>query len=127
MSVHFPSRNFVSKGWGWEDWIINSPLYCGKVLFFKKGKKCSWHYHKRKTETFYLQSGKLKVYYSFEDCMVDDQFDFTLANELMMGPGDHFHLPADLKHQMYAEEDSYLFEFSTQHFDEDSFRLEKGD
>jgi len=127
MSVHFPSRNFVVKNWGWEDWIINTPLYCGKILFFKKTKKCSWHYHEQKTETFYLQSGRLKVYYSFNDCMVEGKFDVSQAKEFVMEPGDHFHLPPGLKHQMIGELDSYLYEFSTQHFDEDSFRLEKGD
>jgi hypothetical protein len=28
---------------------------------------------------------------------------------------------------MYAIEDTELFEFSTQHFDSDSYRIEKGD
>ena len=49
-------RIFVSKGWGYEDWIVNKEQYCGKLLFIKKGKKCSWHYHKNKDETFYIQS-----------------------------------------------------------------------
>ena len=29
---------FVSKGWGYEKWIANSPSYCGKLLFIAKGK-----------------------------------------------------------------------------------------
>ena len=43
------------KGWGYEKWIVNNDLYCGKVLFFERGKKCSWHYHKVKDETFYVK------------------------------------------------------------------------
>ena len=35
----------VPKGWGWERWIVNCPEYCGKLLFFNKGKRCSWHFH----------------------------------------------------------------------------------
>ena len=31
---------FVPKGWGYEKWIVNKPQYCGKLLFFEKGKKC---------------------------------------------------------------------------------------
>ena len=50
---------FVPKGWGHEKWIVNNDEYCGKLLFFEEGKRCSWHYHKIKDETFYLQSGKL--------------------------------------------------------------------
>ena len=58
---------FVPKGWGFEKWIVNCDEYCGKLLYFVKGKKCSWHYHKLKDEYFYVQSGLIKVYYSDED------------------------------------------------------------
>ena len=60
-----PEMKFVKKGWGHELWIINKPEYCGKLLFFEKGKRCSWHHHKIKDEVFYLQSGKMMVYYSY--------------------------------------------------------------
>ena len=108
------------KGWGYEEWIENSELYCGKILHFYKGKKCSFHFHKVKTETFYLQSGLIKVLYSTQD-------DLEQAKEVLLSPGDSFHVPAGLRHQMMAEEESELFEFSTQHFEDDSFRLVKGD
>ena len=29
---------FVSKGWGFEKWIVNCEEYCGKLLYFVKGK-----------------------------------------------------------------------------------------
>ena len=54
----------VDKGWGWERWICNGPEYCGKLLYFNKGKRCSWHVHRLKDEVFYLQSGKIIVKYS---------------------------------------------------------------
>ena len=41
--------------------IVNKEEYCGKILFFVKGKKCSWHYHKIKDEVFYIREGKLLV------------------------------------------------------------------
>ena len=53
----------VPKGWGYEKWIVNKEEYCGKLLYFEKGKRCSWHYHKLKDEVFYLQSGKMIVKY----------------------------------------------------------------
>ena len=111
---------FVEKGWGYEKWIVNKPEYCGKLLFFESGKRCSWHYHKVKDEVFYLQSGKMMIYYSEDD-------DITTANQLVLKPGDNFHIYVGLRHQMVALEDSELFEFSTQHFDEDSYRILKGD
>jgi quercetin dioxygenase-like cupin family protein len=108
------------KGWGYEKWIVNKPQYCGKLLFFNKGKKCSWHYHKIKDEVFYLHSGKLLVRYS-------DEENINEAKEIILNAGDSFHIYVGLKHQMIALEDSELFEFSTQHFEDDSYRIIKGD
>ena len=110
----------VHKGWGHEKWIVNKPEYCGKLLFFEAGKQCSWHYHKIKDEVFYLQSGKLLVRYGPDR-------DINKAQELILNPGESFHVPVGLNHQMEALEESELFEFSTQHFDEDSYRIIKGD
>ena len=108
------------KGWGFEYWIVNNEQYCGKLLAFNKGKRCSWHYHKLKDETFYLQSGKISVVYGDDDNLAE-------AKLLLMTPGDSFHVYPGLRHQMIAMEDSELFEFSTQHFEEDSYRVLKGD
>ena len=110
----------VTKGWGHEKVICNSQEYCGKLLYFIKGRKCSWHYHKLKDETFYIQSGKILLKYSDEDELAN-------ALEIVLNKGDKFHVYPGLKHQMFALEDTELFEFSTQHFDEDSYRIEKGD
>ena len=100
----------VPKGWGYEKWICNTEEYCGKLLHIIKGKQCSWHFHKLKDETFY-----------------SDTDDREKAKELIMERGDKFHVYRGLRHQMFALEDSDLFEFSTQHFDSDSNRIIKGD
>ena len=42
------SIKIVPKGWGHEKWIVNNEMYCGKILFMEKNKRCSWHYHKSK-------------------------------------------------------------------------------
>ena len=114
------SISLVNKGWGYEKWIVNKPEYCGKLLFFEEGKKCSFHYHKLKDETFYLQSGELIVRYSDGD-------DLEKAEEITLMKGDSFYVYSGRRHQMEALSDSELFEFSTQHFDEDSYRIVKGD
>ena len=49
------------------------------------------------------------------------------AKEIILSKGDNFHVYTGLRHQMLALEDTELFEFSTQHFDEDSYRIIKGD
>ena len=36
---NFSEIKFVPKGWGYEKWIVNKEEYCGKILFFVKGKK----------------------------------------------------------------------------------------
>ena len=110
----------VEKGWGHELWIVNKPEYCGKLLFLRKGKRCSWHYHLLKDETFYLQSGSVRLLYSRDH-------DIDAAQELVLGPGDSFHVPVGLVHQLVALEDSEVFEFSTEHFDSDSHRVIRGD
>jgi len=48
--LEIKNMNIVPKGWGHEKIIHNSNGYCGKVLCFDKGKKCSYHYHKIKDE-----------------------------------------------------------------------------
>jgi len=118
--THELSMFHVDKGWGWERWIVNTEEYCGKLLFFNKSKRCSWHYHKLKDEVFYLQSGKMMIYFSDSD-------ELENAGQLILNPGDNFHVYRGLRHQMVALEASELFEFSTQHFDSDSYRVIKGD
>jgi mannose-6-phosphate isomerase-like protein (cupin superfamily) len=108
------------KGWGREIWIANNPLYCGKILEIRKGRRCSLHYHKLKTESFYLHKGRLRI-------RVKDSADSDRLDEFEISPGDCMDVAPGFVHQMEALEDSELFEFSTQHFDTDSYRLVKGD
>ena len=56
---------------------------------------------------------------------VDD--DMEKAKMKVLKPGDKFYVYPGLRHQMQARTDTELFEFSTQHFDEDSYRVEAGD
>lgn len=108
----------VPKGWGREDWIHNDNLYCGKKLVLLKGKHCSLHYHILKTETFYIIKGKVSIELYYPDG----------TQELReMVPGDHALLVPGVVHRFTGLEDSEIMEFSTQHFDEDSHRIEKGD
>jgi mannose-6-phosphate isomerase-like protein (cupin superfamily) len=108
------------KGWGREIWIANNHLYCGKILEIRKNKRCSLHYHKLKTESFYLHKGRLKI-------RIKQAVDSGLLDEFEIWPGDCMDVAPGMVHQMEALEDSELFEFSTQHFESDSYRLVKGD
>jgi mannose-6-phosphate isomerase-like protein (cupin superfamily) len=110
----------VPKGWGREVWVVNGELYCGKILEIRKGKRCSLHYHKLKTESFYLRSGRLRV-------RVKPSPDSEVVEDFVLVAGECMDIPLQLVHQMEALEDAELYEFSTQHFDSDSHRLIPGD
>ena len=112
-----PERH--EKGWGFEDWIVNSDLYCGKILFVNAGKRCSLHYHKQKTETMLVVEGSVLF-----------EFGSTAEKELqslVLGPGDVFHIEPGLLHRFKGLTRSVIHEFSTQHFEDDSYRVEHGD
>ena len=117
-----PPVHVEPKGWGREVWIANNPLYCGKILEIQQGKRCSLHYHKLKTESFYLLSGKLKV-----RIRPAPDADAAATEEFEMVSGECMDIAPGLVHQMEALEDARLLEFSTQHFDSDSYRLIRGD
>ena len=69
---------------------------------------------------FYIQSGKVLVKFSDGD-------DIDKAEEVILNKGDNFHVYRGLRHRIIAIEATELFEFSTQHFDSDSYRIERGD
>lgn|SRR3990167_1764861 len=135
---------WIPKGWGGEKWIDNNDLYCGKLLFFVKGKKCSLHMHFDKRETFYINKGKIWVFWS-DECdqikkIVSESQDGYFGNEAyktkditeflektLLEQGDVFHVPQKRLHMMFAVEDTELFEFSTHHDDKDSEKLVRGD
>jgi mannose-6-phosphate isomerase-like protein (cupin superfamily) len=108
---------FVSKRWGWELWICNNEKYCGKILFLKAGHHLSYHHHEVKDEVLYVQQGRMWMSYGDEPPR-----DTERVNWCEMPVGHAFHVRPGLKHQMQAIEDTYIIEFSTQHFDDDSFR-----
>lgn len=109
----------VKKGWGEEIWFINNPEYCGKILRFNSGKKFSMHYHVEKKETWYIAKG------SFIFNWIDTDKGITYTEKLNVG--DIITNERGSPHQMEALEDSEIFEVSTYHKDEDSYRIYKGD
>ena len=106
---------YVPKRWGFEIWIVNNEKYCGKKLFIRQGKYCSYHHHKDKDEVLYIESGRIWMNSSEEN-------DPEWINAVDMKAGYAFHVTPGMKHQMHAVEDTMVIEFSTQHFDEDSYR-----
>jgi mannose-6-phosphate isomerase-like protein (cupin superfamily) len=116
----------VPKGWGEERWLHNDELYCGKILIVNEGKRCSLHYHQLKTETFYIQQGRVRM--ELTDLKAGRETPPVILEEFEMQAGDTLLLKPGMVHRFTSlEGDAHIFEFSTQHFDEDSHRIEKGD
>ena len=115
---------FTPKGWGWERTIVNTPKYCGKVLVFAMGRKCSWHYHALdgKDETFLVIRGALHVTYG-----PDDDPDSTRNTYVVLRAGRSLRIEPGTRHRMLALEDTEMVEFSTHDEPADSIKIERGD
>ena len=109
----------VPKGWGEELIIENNEMYCGKLLIFKKGCKFSMHYHLIKDETWYVDKGEFLYRW------IDTETAEVIEQKLKVG--DVVRQRVGQPHQLIALTDGEVFEVSTQHFDEDSYRVVKGD
>ena len=114
-----PKSEIISKGWGHEVIFANNEMYCGKLLSFEKGSKFSMHFHMKKDETWYINKGKIHLRW------IDTKTATTYVE--ILGEGDVWRNKPGEPHQVEAIEDTVIFEVSTQHFDEDSYRVVKGD
>ena len=121
---------FVSKLWGHERWFENNEKYCGKLLFFVKGKNCSAHYHRDKTETFLCTSGRIEIRFSDNIKELEERFAkygvekiLDFMEKEILEPGDTFFVPPGRVHMMIGLLDSELIEVSTHHEESDSYRL----
>lgn len=108
----------VPKGWGKEIIFVNNDEYCGKLLCFDKGKRFSLHYHILKKETWYVSKGFFLLIW------IDTAVGATHQEYLTVG--DVITNEKGQPHQLIALEDSEIFEVSTKHADEDSYRIYKG-
>jgi mannose-6-phosphate isomerase-like protein (cupin superfamily) len=107
------------KAWGYELWIHNKEDYCAKILHFNKDAKFSMHFHVIKEETWYVSRGYFKL------IMIDTDTAEKISQYLTVG--DIVEIPRGAPHQLIALEEGDIFETSTQHFEDDSYRVEKGD
>jgi len=109
----------VPKGWGEELIIENNEKYCGKLLIFKQGCKFSMHYHMIKDETWYVNKGSF--IYRWIDTNTAE------IHEEILNPGNIVRQRPGQPHQIESLEDGVIFEISTTHSDDDSYRVFKGD
>lgn len=113
------------KSWGAEIWLVNSEKYCGKILIVEKDKFCSLHAHKLKDETFFVELGSFEI----TTCSSVETTDSVVATSpkvvKIYKAGDVLHVPPLLLHRFKGlEDENRLIEISTQHFEDDSYRVE---
>lgn len=73
----------VTKPWGHEVWWAAAKAYVGKIIVVNKGKRSSLQMHKRKTETFHVLKGTMRLEYK--------------GRVHKVGPGRSFHIePGDV-------------------------------
>tara|TARA_R100000808_G_scaffold1950_1_gene8192 strand:- start:5008 stop:5370 length:363 start_codon:yes stop_codon:yes gene_type:complete len=112
----------VEKTWGHELWLANNETenYCAKILFIKKNKSTSMHYHVKKHETMHVLKGTLMVE------GLGDRHNFGHKFAMMAKEGESLEIERGRAHKLVAHhEDLTIIEASTFHRDKDSYRLHK--
>lgn len=116
----------VLKKWGYEIWIENNSLYCGKHLHVIPKHWCSVHYHKNKKETFYVINGELKLEYSNNlEKTAWLNSSSVMAKTIVLKKGQSFTLEPMIAHRFTSNCDYScdFIEISTFHEDSDSYRI----
>ena len=99
----------VKKVWGEEIWLVNSE-YCGKLLVVNPGTCSSYHYHRKKTETFFCFEG-------YGHLTVEGK-KYNLAPFLRPKTIEPYE-----KHSFTCDAGMVLIEISTHHDDDDVVRV----
>jgi mannose-6-phosphate isomerase len=105
----------VDKPWGYElIWALTED-YCGKVLFVRAGESLSLQFHRRKDESWYVESGRAEL-------QVGDVGGALLDAEVLQA-GAALRFRPGTVHRVKAIEDTTILEVSTPQID-DVVRLE---
>ena len=111
MPIKKEDFKYVEKVWGEEIILVNCDKYCAKLLVVDPKAEMSYHYHPKKTETFYCLEGYSTLRSDGKDYLMAP---FTRPKTI----------PAGTKHMVIGhDEPCVLLEVSTHHDDSDSVRL----
>lgn len=109
----------VEKGWGSELIWVTNDKYCSKFLNFNTGARFSMHFHREKTETWYVLSGK------FEIETIDTKTAQTHTK--VVATGCVHHNEPLVPHRIVCLEAGTIIEVSTPDSVEDNYRVLPGD
>ena len=107
----------VDKYWGNMSTLFEGPDYTVKRIFMKADTQSSMEYHIKKKESYYIESGTLKV---------GVRIGRAKNRSIILNEGDIFHIPPGLMHMRIAETDCVIIEVSTKDDDGDSHIVEDG-
>ncbi len=107
----------VEKYWGGMKTLFENDQYTVKRIFMRAGTQSSMEYHVKKQESYYIESGCLKV---------GTRIGRAENTSLTLNQGDVFHIPVGFMHMRIALEDTVIIEFSTLDDDGDSHIVEDG-
>ena len=105
----------MEKPWGWELIWAHTEAYVGKLLFVRAGQSLSLQFHRKKDESWYVESGRAKL-------ELGESGDAVLKQEIVSA-GACFHYRPGTVHRVTALEDTTIIEVSTPQLD-DVVRLE---
>ena len=100
----------TGKPWGWELLWARADAYAGKILFVEAGKALSLQFHRRKVESWYVQSGRAELQLGRPGQ--------ALLDREVVSAGACFHFPAGTVHRLTALEDTTILEVSTPDLDD---------
>ena len=107
----------VDKYWGDMQTLFENDQYTVKRIFMRKDTQSSMEYHVNKQESYYIESGCLKI---------GTRIGRAKNTSLILNKGDVFHIPVGFMHMRIALEDTVIIEFSTLDDDGDSHIVEDG-
>jgi len=107
--VEGSDRQRVEKPWGEEIWWAQTPHYAAKILVINAGHQLSLQLHRKKDETSYLLSGRLRLTEGASEAEVTYR---------EIAPGGSWRIEPGVVHSIEALEDSVVFEVSTPELDD---------
>ncbi len=107
----------VEKYWGDMTTLFEDDLHSVKRIFMRKDTQSSLEFHVKKKESYYIESGTLKV---------GLRIGRAKNTSLILKQGDVFHINPGLMHMRIALTDVIIIETSTKDDDGDSHIVEDG-
>ena len=104
----------IYKPWGKEEIITKDKNYVLKRITMNKNCQCSLQFHKKKNETIFIISGKLKVFFGKSK----DNLKYRILK-----PNNFLQINSPLIHRMFGIERTIYLEASSNHL-KDIVRIE---